>query len=200
MEQLFSPKELDYLQDTDFLMAKQRITDKLMGLLEETKVGLHNHLASHPFSFPEGIEAIQGKISKGEQYRQLPYLVLDYPRKFTRADIFAFRTMFWWGHEFSCTFMLAEKSWDNYRDTILKKLPQDTYYDWYIGVNNTPWEHHFEEDNYRPVRSLKEKELIQLVQTKPFFKISRKLSLHHWEKLPDFAVETFAKILKLLED
>ena len=47
------------------------------------------------------------KIAKGENYLQLPYVLLDYPRCFDKENIFAIRTMFWWGNFFSITLHLS---------------------------------------------------------------------------------------------
>lgn len=193
----FSKKELDYLQDTDFLLTKQQITTKVYGLLETTQESLKAVSDSLDFAFPAGVDHIRGKISKGEQYRQLPYLVLDFPKLFSRADVFAFRTMFWWGNEFSCTMLLAEASWNKYRANIAQSVPS-LGADWYIGVHQTPWEHHFGEDNYLPLASFSPKALQQHLQKMPFLKLSCKLSLNQWQQLPAFASERFMEVMGLL--
>ena len=54
------------------------------------------------------------KISKGENYRGLPYVMLDYPRLFGREEVLAIRTFFWWGHGFSVTLHLK----GGYRERI----------------------------------------------------------------------------------
>ncbi|WP_299455446.1 hypothetical protein [uncultured Microscilla sp.] len=195
----FSSKELNYLQDTDFLLTKHQITTKVHQLLENTQTQLKAVVADLGFDFPEAVDITQGKISKGEQYQQLPYLVLDYPKLFSRADVFAFRTMCWWGNEFSCTLMLAEKSWHLHRAAIAHHLPKLTpAHNWYIGVNTTPWEHHFGEDNCLPLANFNPEQLQQHLQKMPFLKLSRKLPLDQWQQLPDFANECFKELIGLM--
>ena len=75
---------------------------RLMDLLLDTKNHLDTAYHLTPLAIPRGENAYSGKISRGENYRGLPYLILDYPAYFSQKDIFAFRTMFWWGHFFQC--------------------------------------------------------------------------------------------------
>ena len=93
--------------DTDFLLTKARVSQKVQTLLNQTHDQLKQYVAAERFTFPEGTSAQAGKIARGENYRQLPYLLLDYPRLFAREDVFALRTMFWWGQFFSVTFQLG---------------------------------------------------------------------------------------------
>ncbi len=170
-----------------------------MRLLEQTRQSLKQVISNLNFNFPQGIDLQKGKISKGEQYRQLPYWVLDYPKKYTQNDIFSFRTMIWWGHELSCTLMLAEESWEHYRSTILQNLSNQLETNWYIGVNTTPWEYHFEEDNYLKLSDLSMLDLEQLFKEKRFGKIACKLELTKVMELPDFASTHFKKMINLLQ-
>ena len=41
---------------------------------------------------------ISPKISKGEAYRGLPWLMLDYPRYFGKEGHLSIRVFFWWGN------------------------------------------------------------------------------------------------------
>ena len=59
------------------------------------------------------------KISKGENYKGLPWLVLDYPRYFNKEDIFAIRTLFWWGNFFSITLHISGKYKMRYEKKII---------------------------------------------------------------------------------
>ena len=98
--------ELSLIQDSDFLLTKVKIISKIFRLLESTENHLRKIINETTFKFPLGTKIKYGKISKGETYLNLPYLILDYPTLFTNTDIFAFRTMFWWGKFFSATIHL----------------------------------------------------------------------------------------------
>src|SRR6187402_1143085 len=72
--------------------------------------------------FPEEIFRTDPKISRGENYKGLPYVILDYPRLFGREDVFAVRTMFWWGHSFHVTLHLKGKYQAMFLPVIRQRL------------------------------------------------------------------------------
>ncbi len=90
-------KELLILQDTDFLLTKATVLEKINELLGQTREELKESVENSNFSFPDRTYLLNGKISKGENYKNLPFMVLDYPALFTTKTVFAYRTMFWWG-------------------------------------------------------------------------------------------------------
>ena len=95
--------------------------------------------------------AIPPKISKGENYKGLPYLVLDYPRYFGKDDHFAIRSMFWWGNFFSITLHLSgiyKKMYENKIEASFTLLKEESFF---IGISDDQWEHHFETSNYLPL-------------------------------------------------
>lgn len=181
------------VQDADWLLRKNNIMTKaarLLGALQEA-------MAAHPviagFPLPG---AMPPKISKGEQYLGLPYVILDYPRRFAKEDIFACRTFFWWGRFFSITLHLAGEPLLMYRERLLTHLPQ--LGGWNVCIQDDPWQHHFGEDNYRPVRDIDPAEWQQRMQ-KPFVKLARRFELSEWEKIIPEAVAGYAALLEILE-
>lgn len=194
---LLSEKALGYLHDTDFLHTKRETIRQLQQWLSETQQLLRSLADQYKSQLPPHALKRSAKISRGENYRGLPYLVLDYPGLLTKEDVFALRTFFWWGNFFSCTLHIEGKSLSNYRPALLRNLHTTTAPDVYICVNNTPWEYHFNSDNYRLLSSLTPQETEALLQNN-FFKISRKLPLSEYRQLPAFANESFSFYLQLL--
>ena len=148
-----SDEQLDFLKDDVFLPAKITITQKLTDLLNYT--GQEIRKAWQQANWPLPCHIQQMKVSRGENYLALPYLVLDYPATFSKENIFACRTMCWWGQFFSFTLHL-QGNYLNERRTAIQQHQQlfiDSKQDWYIGVNDSPWQYHFKADNYRSVKS-----------------------------------------------
>src|SRR4029079_9746510 len=144
----FSDAELNAILQPDFFYIKYSAMQKVMELLSETERMLREIIVQYPFiSSHTNIES--PKIFRGENYRKLPYMVLDYPRAFSAENIFAFRTMFWWGKEFSFTLHLQHASLEHFRNVIIKNISSLEGKQFYYSVNKTPWEYHFEEDNYK---------------------------------------------------
>ena len=84
----FSEAELNAILQPDFFYIKHAAMQKVMELLAETERTLREIIVEYPFlSAHTSIDS--PKIFKGENYRKLPYMVLDYPRKFSAENIFA---------------------------------------------------------------------------------------------------------------
>src|SRR2546423_1428982 len=140
----FSSTETELMTDVTIILTKNNVLQKIKSLLEQVQnkqlayikdSGLWNHPL---FTIPP-------KISKGENYLGLPYIILDYPRLSVPDNLFFIRTFFWWGNFFSSTLQAGGKS----KSIIMKKLPEKEEIlkagNYYIGVNLDPWVHHFEE-------------------------------------------------------
>ena len=189
-------KELHILQDTDFLLTKSVVLEKIYELLEKTRTELKNNVRETDFSFPEGTDIVTGKISRGENYKSLPYMVLDYPTLFTNESTFAFRTMFWWGNFFSSTLHLEGIALDQNRkkfvDNINKLLSKNIF----VGIGETPWQYHYSEDNYVPLTKDHGKYISNCI----FLKLSKNISLSKWERIPSFASEFLNLMLNVLSN
>jgi len=179
----FTEKDLHILEDTDFLLAKSSILKKIYNLLEKTRTRLIRIVEESDFSFPEGTDIVMGKISRGENYKNLPYMVIDYPTLFTNENSFAFRTMFWWGNFFSSTLQLEGRSLNEYSKIIGNNIDKLLDKNIFIGVGETPWEYHYNEDNYLILT----KDHIKIINNCNFLKLSKNISLSDWERLPAFA-------------
>jgi hypothetical protein len=136
----------------------------------------------------------EGKISRGENYKGLPYVILDYPRKFARVDTFAIRTLFWWGNFFSITLQLSGEYLNEYKSKIEEAIGKDQLDGWYYGCGEDPWEHHFEDDNYRPIIAGK----INLSANLSYLKISKKIPLNQWDEAETFLKKNFIFLIKVL--
>jgi hypothetical protein len=93
--------------------------------------------------------------------------------------------MFWWGNYFSCTLHLQGKQLDSFRQKLFDNLTRYVNEGVYICVNESPWEYHFEPDNYRRL-TLDDKEFMQKCG---FLKLSKRIELELWKELPDRASE-----------
>ena len=117
-----SKNELELVTNSEFILTKNRIIEKvynMFGALSETyKETLNEHTAL----LPTEVFASSPKIYKGENYLQLPYVMMDYPRIFLKDDVFAVRSFFWWGNYFSITLHLSGRYLQQFRNNILFNL------------------------------------------------------------------------------
>lgn len=191
----FSEKEKQIISDTDFLKTKISVVEKIHSLFDEIQIQLKNTIVNSDFSFSSNVDTKYGKIFKGENYRSLPYVVLDYPKLFSKEDIFTFRIMFWWGNFFSSTLFLNGMSLDKYKENIKLNIRNILSKDIYIGVGNTPWEYHYQDNNYELLNNNN----IKLLDNIIFLKLSKKYELENYVQLPNLASEFLDTLLTLLK-
>jgi hypothetical protein len=192
-----SKLETELLSDTSFLLKKHEITTKIRLILEESREKLHSLVPAYASYWPPKSDLNTGKLSKGENYRLLPYQVLDFPRFFNNEHICTFRILCWWGHEISCTLHLQGNCLPAELTQKIALL-QSTATDIYFCIHHSPWEYHFGSDNYSLLHELSDRQVEEQVNTRRFIKVSRKLTLQDAGQLPHFAAETFRLFMPLL--
>lgn len=77
-----SDEELQLLENTAFFESKRKLTEHLIEILSVTRESYRSSLVPFQLKLPENSLSRPGKISKGENYLGLPYLVLDFPASF----------------------------------------------------------------------------------------------------------------------
>ncbi|MDB5251336.1 MAG: hypothetical protein JWP27_505 [Flaviaesturariibacter sp.] len=138
------------------------------------------------------------KISKGENYGGLPYLVLDYPRQFDSLNILAVRTMFWWGHEFSSTLHLAGRYKEDMQPSIEASYALLARKGYFIGVSEDPWQHHFDEENYLPVSSFDAGEFSERCRQFDHLKIAARWTLRDANFIAEDLVESWETLMGIM--
>jgi hypothetical protein len=196
---MLSDEEQQMVNSTAWILTKRKIIDRvnlLLGYLSEhQKMIIENEKAW----LPEAVVQSTPKISKGENYLQLPYLLLDYPRCFDATDIFAVRTMFWWGNFFSITLHVSGKYKEAFQQKILANINSVTQ-EIFICINENQWQHHFDADNYRSIKKISKNDLLQIAGEKAFIKLAIKFPLDPWEPIPVLLNRSFAEIIKMLKN
>lgn len=195
-----SPKEMDLVKNADWILTKNNILDKVMLLLGELCVEQEKMLEVHRKDLPTEFFEKSAKISKGERYRGLPYLILDYPRVFNKENVFAIRTMFWWGHFFSITLQLSGNYKNVYQKRILKYYDKLKEQQFFIASGENEWEHHFENDYYRSLQDINKEKFEGLILEKPFIKLANNLSLQQWDNMIPLLSKQYGLLLQLISE
>lgn len=191
---LLSSREHEVARDTDWLYTKQRIIEKvylLFGSLSEA----YKPLAATP-GFDQRVISIPPKIYKGEQYRRLPYVMLDFPRYFSGRDACAIRSLFWWGHHFSIHLVLGGEYRQRYARGIARRTDPAASVDWYLSLTDDPWHHHFEEGNYVHASLLPNSFWEDEAN---YLKIGRYLPLERWDQAFEFYQNAFSELIDLIK-
>lgn len=189
-------KELALLGSREIFMIKKEAGEKIESLLLELRDGILDSIPGLKGPFPEGCDLIQGKITRGENYKGFPYRVLDFPRKFSKEDLFTFRTMFWYGHGFSFHLQGGGKSNHDLRKLLSTNITRGGGREFFLGTGEHPFDYDFESGNF--VKSGEIKSGIDLPQS--YFKISAFLETESWEKVPEKGTLILREMLALLQE
>lgn len=176
----FTEKEIDIIYNKEFLITKTIVMNKIHELFKKIQESLNKSIINSSFKFPSEVDINIGKIFRGENYKMLPYVNLDYPKRFEGNDIFTFRTMFLWGSFFSSTLHISGKYVNDYKNNLLSNFNTLLIKDIYICVNESPWHYHYGMDNYIKLT----RDNLNLIETLPFVKLSMKYDLNDYHKLP----------------
>jgi hypothetical protein len=192
----FSEEEERAINERAFFLLKSSAAQKVMDLFGTMEREMKNRIAELNIDVKD-LNISSGKIFRGENYKLYPYILLDYPRLFSKQSVFAFRSMFWWGHEFSFTLHLGGEALNQYRETLVKNFDLLKGKDAYFCINETPWQYDFNKTNYLPVEEINE--ISREVLNKPFIKLSRKLPVESHENVYDYSIETLLLFLSAIK-
>lgn len=180
-----SPEEKALVTDPAWILTKRSVIEKagvLLGALAERYRVTAVSLGIVADRFP--------KLSRGENYLGLPYMILDYPAVFDKENVFAIRTMFWWGHYFSITLHLKGTYRFRYLPSLLERIPRTG--EWHLAVTEDEWVHAVGEGAYVVWNGV--------ADTLPYFKIASVLPLERWDEAADWLENRFGEVVGWLHE
>ncbi|RYG43736.1 MAG: hypothetical protein EOO01_20795, partial [Chitinophagaceae bacterium] len=192
-----SAEESAMVQNSHWLLTKNIIMQKAYLLFGEAAASLQEMLAEAD-NHLQSLSVPSPKIARGENHKGLPYVMLDYPRLFSKQDIFAFRSMFWWGNFLSFTWHLKGSYAVEYRQAITLHHKILAEAGFHICVSEDEWQHDFDAANYFPVSQLSTAALSLLLESKAFTKLAVKIPLDHWNNAIDELMKYYVQILQLV--
>jgi hypothetical protein len=189
-----SAEELRLVQDAGVILTKNAIIRKVYDLFGALAEEMRRYMI-----LPAEVALISPKISRGESYQELPYVMLDYPRFFTTEDVLAIRTFFWWGHFFSVTLHVKGKYQSEYLKVLLRQYDVLVQQGYFISVCDSEWQHHAASPDYRPLSAIHISEFETLLRTHPFVKLTRIFSLERWEEMPVLLKQAQEEVFGMIE-
>ena len=191
-----SPLEMDLVNNAEWILTKNGILQKARQLLLMLQEKQQLHLQSQ--NLPAQILKPSPKISKGENYQGLPYLILDFPRFFEHKDIFAIRTMFWWGNFFSITMHLSGNYKIMYTQRIISFYEVLKETNFFICVHEEQWQHHFENDNYVQISKWNKDDFEYIINAGSFIKLANKIPVKQWDNAQETLLQYFKQMIEVL--
>lgn len=193
-----SVAEYELAGNKEILLLKNAIIEKIKIFFGDLSIEYRREMEKEQKNLVIPVSLDIQKISRGENHEGLPYVMLDFPGIFSQEDIFAVRSLFWWGNFCSITLHLRGKYQKVYMPKILETKLSST---WLMSMSGNEWVHSFEKNEYQLLKECHRKDpLFHQNLDKPFFKIAKKTNLTDWETIPVFFKENFKEILKMLRD
>lgn len=192
MNNTFTPEEVGVITDIQFFELKERVTQKILDALNHAQQGILASSVHEAFAYPHRMDAAIGKVSKGEQYKGYPYMVLDFPRLFAQSGVFAFRTMVWWGHAAYFTLHLSGKYLALHREAIVRNWSSLKGQGVYIYQDTQDvWHHEVESPFYESVDAVEASHLERWCEEFDYLKLACRLELSALDDLSKASVAAY---------
>lgn len=169
----WSQHELRMINEVEVFLHKPAIMKKAEHELTRLKDALVKQLAVWEGRYPDGTDLVKGQLARGENHMGFPFLSMDMPQKFSKTEMFTFRTLFWWGHYLGFALILKGKKLNQYLDRLLKKRMDSRWGDIYIASAETPWEWEWNAENFKNVSQLSADELQRIISSIQYIKLCR---------------------------
>ena len=187
-----SEEELSLVSDPGIILTKNAIIAKvydMFGMLADEQKQM---------VLPAQAGATPPKISRGENYKGLPYVVLDFPRLFTSQHVMAIRTHFWWGNYFSVTLHLKGEFCRLHHDVLLTNFEDLSMTGHMLCLAEDEWEHELREPFYSMMSRIGYDKFRQALQSLPFIKIAKPFPLLEWNNMFELLREEQRAMAELL--
>lgn len=185
--------EMAVWQDRAFMPLKQRVWTKLERHLLATLDRLREYEGNQ--HLPREWLLTPGKISRGENYQDYAYRVLDFPRFSEGENLFLFRTMLLWGHPVGVHLICTGDLRKPVMDRLLNR-ESGLASDWQYSQQPDPWRWEAQAAGLLPWSQVSDVAIKADQARRLFFKLSRFLPMDQYEHLSDFTEESWAELVR----
>ncbi len=186
-----STQEIGLVTDGAWILTKNSIVERVIALFAALSEEKRTRMAG--LEAVAGVEGPSPKISRGENYLGLPYVMLDYPRVFGREDVLAIRTMFWWGNSISITLHLKGRYQQLFLPVVKARQARLAQAGFHIGISEDEWRHEHTKEVYQPLEEGADWE-----KSRVFLKLSAAISLDRINEAPVWLSEKYEKLIGVL--
>ncbi len=195
---MFSSEEIELLQNSEMFVLKRKIFEKLSQqagcVIDSLKAANHKN----GFKFPDYVNLTNGKISKGENYEQLPWMMIDFPFYFSKQKSFAFRTFIGWSKGVTCSLLLTGECLNHYEGVLRNNLQMLNNMNVGFCEHPHPWVHNFDCNQQNFVEHLDSARVAAHISHHDYIKLSCFLPMSEIEHLEMFAQRTYTILMSSL--
>ncbi|HXC61202.1 MAG TPA: hypothetical protein VNV63_00885 [Nitrospiria bacterium] len=187
------------ISDTDFFPAKAEIIRKLHEDSMRLRDQIRMECKKTPLSLaPAGTDFETGQLVKGEKFQDFPYVYLDFPKFFSRDEMFTFRSFFWWGHSLIFCWFLSGPRLDEYRKRLLACHKTISHQTVFLSTAGTPWEWGLEKPHAEFLDRIKKERLKEILAERTFLKFGCSMPLKFLET-PDAILREGLRVFNFLK-
>ncbi|MGE9311778.1 hypothetical protein ACLOAU_09035 [Niabella sp. CJ426] len=193
-----SPQHIKLVTNADWILTKNEILLHIKTAFED----LYNwqQFIIKQRSLPADVLKPGGKISRGENYLGLPWIVLDNPRHFAKGNIFAIRTLFWWGRFFSTTLHLSGQWLQTMGQKLVNAFESLQGESLKICYSGDEWVHDINNTSYSSLSTIDRESFEKIIQEAPFVKIVAYTSITNIENSIEILMQQFEFLVTILEN
>jgi len=194
-------KVFELLVDKKHFENKLKLNTAILELLNLCLSNIQNDKLLTDLNLDEAITSNSPKISRGENYLGFPWMILDYPRLFSKSSVFAIRTLCWYGNSMSITLHLSGISLETFKKLILKNLFKLKDNGYWISKGTEEWDHSISNENYLKLDDFIHENNGALTTNyfDKYLKITKQISFNEWKEIPKIHYETTTNLLSLLK-
>jgi len=193
-----SQVELELAMNAGVILTKNAIIEKVKLLFSDLQCKQQALLETLSMKLPVEWYNNSPKIYRGEKYNELPYVLLDYPQLFKKENVFAIRTLFWWGHFFSCTLHISGEYKIKYLPELLHNYENWKAGDFYLCINEDEWEHHFDTGNYVSITEIIKEIFENYITEKSFTKLAVKTPITDLSNVSSMLLRYFREMISMV--
>jgi len=193
-----SSQHIKLVTNANWILTKNEILLHIKTAFEDLYKWQQLTIQSH--SLPSDLLQPGGKISRGENYLGLPWIVLDNPRHFIKGNIFAIRTLFWWGRFFSTTLHLSGSWQQKTGQKLLSDFDTLQQHSLKVCCSGDEWVHDINSPSYIPLSTIDREHFEKMIQEAPFIKIAAYTSIENIENAIEILMQQFAFIVNTIDD
>lgn len=175
--------EIEMATDTFYPFMKQQIMDKMCNILDEVGQQVSSEVFANTPIY---------KVTKGENYKRLPYVVVDCPQLSGPHLPLACRTLFWWGYGFSFNLIIPQAKLANNAAYSLSQLE-----DW-ILIGDHLWENEIDEQYYKQGLSQEAPYWQAHIQNQTYLRIACMHNLYQYGRINELAVKWYKERIQNL--
>jgi hypothetical protein len=202
MSSQFTEEEVALMADQHFFRVKAQIMAKVRHMLVATHMALKEEVGVVLLVTPPDFDSEVCQFVKGEHLESFPYQYVDFPKHFHDSNVFAFRTLFWWGHHVACALLLEGKGIKQHKARILDRFHRLAGQGLELSLMPTLWEWKRGEGYTLPITHDRKAQIAAVLAERSFLKIVRFLPFTDPRilsgQMPEFSRETFRAILPII--